>query len=104
MNSKTASTRANSPVRKARVATIEIEVTAFLGIAQRSRGGGARPAKMMIRSAVRKTAGWQTTTPRCGRQARLQQHELPIAGNDEILDLLVGIAGLQQFPYEHAQI
>jgi hypothetical protein len=43
VNSKTASTHANSPVRKARIATIEVEVTALLGSAERLRLWERRP-------------------------------------------------------------
>ena len=102
MNSKTASTRANSPVRKARIATIEIEVTAFLGIAQRSRGGGA--CQNDDQECGEEDRGVANHNTKVWAPSEASAARTPIAGNDEILDLLVGIAGLQQFPYEHAQI
>ena len=39
-----------------------------------------------------------------GREARLQQHELAVAGDDEILDLLVAVAGLQPLAHQQAEI
>src|SRR6478672_7679682 len=80
----------------------------LLGIAELRRGSGGRsPAIGKNDDEERDDEDCRGGKPKqkgLGFEAGVQKDELAIAGDDEIFDLLIGVAGLQPFPHEHAEV